>query len=187
MTALTTEEKWKAVVGCDHSYDGRFFYGVKTTGIFCRPSCKSKEPKRSNVEFFDEIKDAYAYGLRPCKRCRPDLKEFCPVLDIIEKIKEIFDAHFADKDRLTAEVKKLGISQNHCIHLFRQQFQMTPVEYMNKLRVEQAKQMLVSTELTIVHIALACGFRSLSTFYECFKKYVGFPPKKYREQSSAHS
>ncbi|AJQ28976.1 bifunctional transcriptional activator/DNA repair enzyme AdaA [Pelosinus fermentans] len=184
MTALTKDEKWKAVVHCDHSYDGMFFYGVKTTGIFCRPSCKSKEPKRNNVEFFDEIKEAYAYGLRPCKRCRPDLTEFRPMLDIIEKAKHIFDTHFADGGRLTAEIKELGVSQNHFIHLFRQQFQMTPVEYINRLRVEKAKQMLVNTELTIVNIALLCGFGSLSTFYEFFKKQVGLPPKEYRKQSS---
>jgi AraC family transcriptional regulator of adaptative response / methylphosphotriester-DNA alkyltransferase methyltransferase len=181
--ALTKDEKWNAVIDCDNSYDGVFFYGVKTTGIFCRPSCKSKEPRRNNVEFFDEIKEAYAYGLRPCKRCRPDLIEFRPMSDLIEKAKHVFDTWFADRHKLAAEIKELGISQNHLIHLFRQQFHMTPVEYINTLRVEKARQMLLSTDTNILNIALLCGFGSLSTFYEFFKKQVGLPPNEYRKQS----
>ena len=181
---LTKDEKWKAVVHCDNSYDGAFFYGVKTTGIFCRPSCKSKEPRRNNVEFFDEIKEAYDYGLRPCKRCRPDLIEFRPMLDLIEKAKHIFDTYFADRFKLAAEFKELGISQNHFIHLFRQQFHMTPVEYINRLRVEKAMQMLSNTDINILNIAILCGFGSLSTFYEFFKKQTRQTPKEYRKQTS---
>ncbi|MDF2634239.1 MAG: transcriptional regulator with only domain, AraC family [Pelosinus sp.] len=182
--ALTKDEKWNAVVHCDNSYDGVFFYGVKTTGIFCRPSCKSKEPGRNNVEFFDEVKEAYAYGLRPCKRCRPDLIEFKPIRDLTEKAKYIFDSCFADRYKLKAEIRELGVSQNHLIHLFRQQFDLTPVEYINKLRVEKARQMLLTTDTNILNIALSCGFGSLSTFYEFFKKQVGLTPKEYRKQSS---
>jgi AraC family transcriptional regulator of adaptative response / methylphosphotriester-DNA alkyltransferase methyltransferase len=181
--AFTKDEKWNAVVRCDDSYDGLFFYGVKTTGIVCRPSCKSKEPLRSNVAFFDDIKEAYAWGFRSCKRCRPDLATFRPMLDLIEKAKHIFDTYFADRHSLTAEIKMLGISQNHLIYLFRQQFQMTPVEYINTLRVEKARQMLLSTDGSILNIALVCGFGSLSTFYEFFKKQVGMPPNEYRKQS----
>lgn len=179
--ALTEDEKWKAVVHCDNSYDGMFLYGVKTTGIFCRPSCKSREPHRKNVEFFDQIEEAYVYGLRPCKRCRPDLIEFRPMLDLIEKAKGIIDTLFADRYKLAAEIKELGISQNHFIHLFRQQFHTTPVEYINKLRIEKATQLLWNTEMNILNIALLCGFGSLSTFYEFFKKQVGLTPKEYRK------
>jgi AraC family transcriptional regulator of adaptative response / methylphosphotriester-DNA alkyltransferase methyltransferase len=179
--ALTNNEKWNAVIHCDNLYDGVFFYGVKTTGVFCRPSCKSKEPLRNNVEFFDEIEQAYAYGLRPCKRCRPDLVEFRPMLDLIEKTKHIFDTCFDDRDKLAAEIKELNISQNYFIHLFRQQFNMTPLEYINKLRVEKAMQLLSDTDINILNVALLCGFGSLSTFYEFFKKQVGLTPKEYRK------
>jgi AraC family transcriptional regulator, regulatory protein of adaptative response / methylphosphotriester-DNA alkyltransferase methyltransferase len=78
---LTENEKWEAVIKCDKTYDGQFFYGVKTTGIFCKPSCSSKTPLRKNCEFFDEIDKAYTSGLRPCKRCRPDLSDYKPVLN----------------------------------------------------------------------------------------------------------
>jgi AraC family transcriptional regulator of adaptative response / methylphosphotriester-DNA alkyltransferase methyltransferase len=181
--ALTKDEKWNAVVHCDHSYDGLFFYGVKTTGIFCRPSCKSKEPLRNNVTFFDKITEAYDCGLRPCKRCRPDLLVYRPMLDLIEKAKHSMDTYFTDRQRLVAEIKKLGISQNHLIHLFRQQYHMTPVEYITTLRVEKARQMLRHTDTKIVTIALLCGFGSLSNFYGFFKKQIGLTPSEYRKQS----
>ena len=86
---LTDNEKWDAVVHCDPTYDGQFFYGVKTTGIFCRPSCKSKTPLRENVEFFDEAAVASARGMRPCKRCRPDLLDYAPTRELLSKIKAI--------------------------------------------------------------------------------------------------
>ncbi len=178
---LTNDEKWNAVVHCDNTYDGVFFYGVKTTGIFCRPSCKSKEPLRSNVEFFDKIEQAYACSLRPCKRCRPDLLEFRPMADLMEKAKHIFDSWFTDRNRINAEIKELGISQNRFIHLFRQQFHMTPIGYVNTLRVEKAMQLLANTDTNILNIAMLCGFGSLSNFYELFKKQVGFTPKEYRK------
>ena len=182
--ALSNEEKWNAVVHCDNSYDGLFLYGVKTTGIFCRPSCKSKEPKISNVEFFDGIEEAYSNGLRPCKRCRPDLIEFNPMLVLIKKAKNIFDTCFADREKLSAEIKELGISQNHLIYLFRQQFHVTPTEYVNQLRIKKAMLLLINTDMNILNIALSCGFGSLSNFYEFFKRQARLTPSKYRKQSS---
>lgn len=181
---LTNNEKWEAVVKCDICYDGMFFYGVKTTGIFCRPSCKSKEPLRNNVEFFDKIAQAYAYGLRPCKRCRPDLVEFEPMLELIEKARCIFDTYFDDRQKLRTEIKGLGISQNHLIRLFKQHFGKTPLEYTNNIRVKKAMQMISSMDKNIADIALLCGFGSLSTFYVLFKKQVGLTPKEYRKSNS---
>lgn len=178
---LTNNEKWNAVIHCDSTYDGVFVYGVKTTGIFCRPSCKSKEPLRSNVEFFEKINQAYAYGLRPCKRCRPDLLEFNPMQDLIDKAKYILDTDFDDREKAMAKIKKLGISQNHFIYLFRQRFAMTPAEYMNKTRLDKALQMLSATDQKILDIVLDCGFGSLSAFYEQFKKHVGLTPKEFRK------
>lgn len=184
---LTDNEKWLAVVKCDNSYDGRFFYGVKTTGIFCRPSCKSKEPLRDNVEFFDGIEQAYAYGLRPCKRCRPDLIEYKPMQELTQKAKYIFDTCFDDPKKLSLELKNLGVSQNRLIKLFRQDFDMTPVEYINKLRVSKAKKLLKDSNEKILNTALLCGFGSLSSFYHVFKKQVGVTPGEYKKKISEDS
>lgn len=181
---LAEEEKWNAVVQCNSNYDGVFFYGVKTTGIVCKPSCKSKEPKRNNVMFFDNIEDAYTYGLRPCKRCRPDLIKFNPMKDLIKKAKDIFDKYYANREELELEIKKLGISQNYLIQLFRKKYGLTPVKYLNQLRIEKSLDLLSNTSSNITDIALRSGFESLSTFYDFFKKQIGMTPKEYRKNKN---
>jgi len=181
ITMLTEEEKWKAALECDASYDGRFYYGVITTGIFCRPSCKSKSPKRENVEFFDTAEQARESGLRPCKRCRPDLLEFYPQRENAEKIKDVYDLYFSDHDRLKEELSKLGLSRNRILQLFQNQYEKTPAEYLNALRVASAKKLLADTSDNILPIALQSGFESLSAFYTQFRRVTGLSPNEYRE------
>jgi AraC family transcriptional regulator of adaptative response / methylphosphotriester-DNA alkyltransferase methyltransferase len=72
---LSADTMWDATVSCDKEYDGAFFYAVKTTGIFCRPSCKSRVPNKDNVSFFLNASEAQKAGYRPCKRCRPDFND----------------------------------------------------------------------------------------------------------------
>ena len=84
---MTEQEMWEAVQRSDASYDGLFFYAVKTTGIFCRPSCKSKPPKRENLCYFASGEEARAAGFRPCKRCRSDLLEYQPMREIAAEIR----------------------------------------------------------------------------------------------------
>lgn len=177
---LTDDQKWNAVLKGDQSYDGRFYYGVKTTGVFCRPSCKSKQPLRENVVFFDTIENACAFGMRPCKRCRPDLLEFKPKEELLEQIKNIYDAFFDDYSTLTSQIKQLRLSQNHLIRLFHQEFNMTPGLYLQKLRIKKALGLLANPDLKISEIAFSCGFGSLSNFNTCFKRQVGMAPSKYR-------
>lgn len=181
--ALSEEGKWKAVITCNPVYDGAFFYGVKTTGIFCRPSCKSKNPRREHVAFFDTAEEARAWGLRPCKRCRPDLLEFRPQKELAEKLKQVYDSFYADQNRLEEEIGKLGISRNRLIQLFREQFGRTPVAYVNALRIRKSKELLSGTQDNILHIALQCGFGSLSTFYDLFKRSECMTPKEYRREA----
>ncbi|MVX65583.1 helix-turn-helix domain-containing protein [Clostridium chromiireducens] len=178
---LTDDNKWNSIINNDSNYDGVFYYGVITTGIFCRPSCKSKEPLRRNVVFFENIEEAYAHGLRPCKRCRPDLITFNPMEDIVKKAKSIYDMNFKDKDRIKCEIETLGISQNRLIELFHKHYDMTPIEYINNLRIDNAKKLLLITDASIVNIAVQCGFGSLSNFYEFFKKQVKQTPNEYRK------
>lgn len=178
---LTEEEKWEASLACDAAYDGRFYYGVKTTGIFCRPSCKSKSPKRENVDFFDTAEQARESGLRPCKRCRPDLLEFQPQKENAERIKTVYDLYFSDHSRLKEEIRKLGLSRNRISQLFQTQYGKTPAEYLNSLRVDNARKLLTDSEENILQIALQSGFESLSTFYTQFRRIMGISPKEYRE------
>ncbi len=181
---MTEEEKWRASLSCDGDYDGRFFYGVKTTGIFCRPSCKSKNPKRENVIFFETADQARNNGLRPCKRCRPDLLEFQPQKEKAEQIKLVYQQFFADQNHLKEELKKIGLSRNRITQLFQLQYGKTPVEYLNEQRISCAQQLLVNTQDNILQIALQSGFESSSAFYTQFRKGSGVSPKEYREAAA---
>lgn len=179
---LSEQEKWAAVLHCDPAYDGKFFYGVKTTGIFCRPSCKSKTPRLENIEFFSNPDDACACGLRPCKRCRPDLLEYQPTTELVFKAKEVFESYFDDRDKLDSEIKKLAVSQNHMIRLFHQHFETTPAEYVTDLRINKAATYLATTHQNVLNIAFLAGFGSLSSFHVCFRKKFGMTPGEYRRR-----
>lgn len=180
---LSEKEKWLAVQHNDSNYDGQFFYGVKTTGIFCRPSCRSKSPRRENVAFFDRAADACAHGLRPCKRCRPDLLEYQPASELLHQAKAIFDHCFADPEKLTDETKRLPVSKNHLSRLFVQHFGATPSDYVNRLRVNKAAASLAADDTNVLHIAMSAGFGSLSSFYANFKKHYGMTPDEFRRKN----
>ncbi len=181
---MTKEEKWKASIACDASYDGKFFYGVKTTGIFCRPSCKSKSPKMENVLFFDSLEEAQRSGLRPCKRCRPDLPEFQTQKEEAGKIKDICLKYFTDADMLKKEMQKLCIGRNRMIRLFHNYYGKPPSEYLNELRIGHAKKLLLESESNILHIAMESGFKNQSSFYIQFHKSTGLSPGEFRQKES---
>ena len=176
------DEMWKASVKCDPGYDGKFFYAVKTVGVYCRPSCKSRTPLRKNVCYFETEAEAEDAGFRPCKRCRPDLIDYTPALEIARQVKELIDACWDRRERLTAEMKRLGLTAGYLSAIFKQQYGMPPIQYMNQRRLDRAKTMLTDTDASIVDVAAELGFDSLSAFYGFFKKHAGTTPKEFRVQ-----
>ena len=177
---ISDNEKWQAVVNCDKSYDDIFIYGVKTTGIFCRPSCRSKTPVRTNIVFFTNATNAIEAGFRPCKKCRPDKTVFEPDLELVKKAIDIFEANFSQAIELNDISKQLGISPNHLVRLFKMHCGITPAQYIIKLRVNKAAELLGQKDMDILEIAYMTGFRSSSNFYKCFKEQIGFTPKEFR-------
>ena len=174
-------EKWQAVASCDKSYDGLFFYGVKTTGIFCRPSCKAKTPARKNVIFFDGAVNAISEGFRPCKKCRPDKAVFEPDLELVKKTKDILEANYDKAIGLSNISKQLGVSANHLARLFKQNSGITPTQYITKLRVKRSLELLGQEDKNILEISCMTGFNSLSNFYKHFKEQMGQTPNEYRK------
>jgi len=178
---ISDDEKWQAVVSCSKSYDGLFFYGVKTTGILCRPSCRTKTPLRANVVFFDNAANAMAAGFRSCKKCRPDIVVFEPDLELVKKANDIFDANYDNSMDLNHISKQLGVSINHLVRLFKQHSGLTPTHYITKLRVDKAAELLEQEDINILEIAYMTGFKSLSNFYKCFKEQTGHTPNEHRK------
>ena len=172
---------WRAVVDCDARYDGEIFYAVKTVGVYCRPSCKSRTPLRKNVLFFASGESAESAGFRPCKRCRPDLPDYAPLMELARRTKDLIDGYFREKEQLAAEMKRLGVSANHLSIIFKRQYGLSPTGYINCKRLEYAKTLLAETGEPIVCVADDIGFDSLSSFYAFFKKHAGVTPKNFRD------
>lgn len=177
---MNDNEMWEAVRDCDASFDGNFYYGVKATGIYCRPSCKSKLPKRENVVFFRTKAEAEGAGFRPCKRCRPDLLQYDPALELSEGTKDLLDRHFSDRVKIGKDMKQMGVSRKHLTQVFKQQYQITPSEYLNQVRIAVAREMLQSGT-DIADAAGMAGYESLSEFYDHFRRETGMTPAKYRK------
>ena len=175
------DARWRAVVACDSCADGAFFYAVKTTGIFCRPSCNSKTPLRRNVRFFGTVVEAVQGGFRPCKRCRPELHKYDPGRELVGQVKLACELHYADAGMLKDVVSGLGVSRNHLMRLFRQHEGCTQTQYLVRVQVENAQKLLYETQDGILDIALACGFASLSSFYKRFREITGTTPTAWRE------
>lgn len=183
---MTDQQKWQAVIENDTHADGLFYYAVQSTGIYCRPSCKSKPPLKENIRFFDSAEKAAGAGFRPCKRCRPDLYEYQPVLQIADKAKDIIDQFYADRQQLSQELERIGISSSRMVQIFKAQFGMTPSGYVESLRIQHANSLL-ETDMPIIDIAYLLGFESLSSFYGFYRKTMGVTPREYRLRKGKRS
>ena len=183
---MTDDEMWRATVDCDFTCDGVFYYAVKTVGAYCRPSCKSRTPLRKNVLFFTSAEAAEAAGFRPCKRCRPDIKNYAPTTKLAEDVKNLIDEYYLDREHLADEMKNIGASKNHLASVFKQAYTFPPNEYLNEKRLEYAKKQLQETEAAIISIAGDIGFESLSAFYAFFKKRTNITPGEFRRASNVY-
>lgn len=185
MARLSEDIMYQAVSANEQQYDGEFFYAVKTTGIVCRPSCKSKVPNRDNVIFFNTIEEALLQGYRTCKRCRPDLgPRYMPEIDVIYAARDIMIREYENPDLLRALPFRIGISASYFQRLFKQTIGQTPKEYLKKLRITKATELLCSSTMSNIDICMATGFANLSSFYVAFRSETGLSPKEYRQERS---
>ncbi|MFD2132409.1 bifunctional transcriptional activator/DNA repair enzyme AdaA [Pseudogracilibacillus auburnensis] len=179
---MSKEIMWEAVVTCDPKYDGEFLYAIKTTGIFCRPSCRSKIPKYKNVSFYTNAEEAQLAGYRPCKRCRPDLslKNYDPLHSIIKDTKEIIENQYWKNIHLNDIAAKVGVSQFHLTRTFKNRTGYTPRLYLEKIRIRKAQELLMTTTLSSTEIGFQIGYQSMSSFYHAFKRHTGHSPRQFQ-------
>ena len=117
---LTFEEMWEKIIACDRKYDGLFYTAVKTTKIFCRPSCKSRKPKKGNVEFFHDMSEVEKAGFRACKRCRPEV-EHSPHTELVRKVIAFLVSQYKQKLELQDIANHVGVSPFYLERLFKQE------------------------------------------------------------------
>lgn len=172
---LTERVMYNAFIKKDSSFDGLFFAAVRTTGIFCRPTCKARKPNRENVEYFHSSKDAILNGYRPCKVCSPlESPGSAPlyIKDIIKGINENPGLRLKDTD-----LRKRGLEPNKVRRWFKKNHNMTFHSYQRMMRLNSAFTRIQSGE-RITSAALDSGYESLSGFNDSFKIVIGSSPTK---------
>lgn len=174
-----TDDKWHAITHNDASYDERFFYAVKTTGIFCRPSCKSKAPRKENVRIFQKAEQALSANFRPCKRCRPTGQRL-PDTEWVTQITQYIDKNYSEPLTLGILSDMCHGSPYHLQRTFKRVKGITPVEYVQQLRISIAMECLINSDQSISDIALTVGIANTPYFITLFRKITGHTPTNYR-------
>ena len=167
----------QAIATRDKSYDGHFFYGVITTGIFCQPSCSSRPAKPENLRFFPSVEAAIVAGFRACKRCRP--AEGNPHLARLVEIARHIEAH-ADQSLTLASLAEIaGLSPSRLQRLFKEAFGVSPKVYQDAVRMRRFKQSLKAGD-GVTEAIFSSGFGSISRVYGEATRNIGMTPKAYR-------
>ncbi|MFC4303825.1 bifunctional transcriptional activator/DNA repair enzyme AdaA [Cohnella boryungensis] len=178
-----TDDRWQAILTNDAAQDGQFWYAVKTTGIFCRPSCKSRPPNRDNIRIFHTAEQALAARFRPCKRCKPT-GERLPDEEWLAVVTEYIDRNL-DKDlTLSALASVCHGSPYHLHRTFRKVKGVTPVEYVQGKRMEKARKLLADPKLTVAEVGRSVGLPNPPYFITLFKQRTGLTPARYRETNT---
>ena len=171
--------KWEAVQSCDMELDGQFVYAVLTTGVYCRPSCKSKKPNRENISFYDSPNEAERHGYRPCKRCVPDrIGQVDRKLRNIERACRILETS-DETISLDKLAKTVGMSRFHFQRVFKKITGITPKSYAETCRSGRIRKALADGA-TVTGAIFDSGYGSTSRFYEKSDQILGMKPSQYR-------
>jgi len=179
----------RARLARDRSYDGRFFTGVHTTGIYCRPVCPVRPARSRNVSYYPSAAAAEAAGFRPCLRCRPETAPFSPAWNgsrttVDRAMRLIIEEGALDRDNRAVETlaARLGIGARHLARLFARHVGASPSQVAKTARIQRAKRLLDHTDLPMAEIAFQAGFRSLRRFNAVFAEVYRMPPTAIRRE-----
>lgn len=201
--AADDEGRYLALQTRDARFDGRFFTGVTSTGIYCRPVCAVRTPRRENCRFFAMAAQAESAGFRPCLRCRPELapqtlawsvqdasgilvQQAVRLLDAPEGWAQpgATDTQGSQGATVARLAERLGVSDRHLRRIFEAALGVSPLQYLQTRRLLTAKQLLTDTPLPITQVALSSGFGSVRRFNAAFAEHYGLNPTQLRKSGS---
>ena len=187
---LDWERCYQALSERDAAWDGIFFTGVTSTGIYCRPVCRVKLPRAAHCQFFETPALAESHGFRPCLRCRPELapaRRFWSTTDAQAVVAEFAAQqlqmaihHGRKPPTMTALAAQLGVSDRHLRRMFALHWQVSPVQYLQTQRLLRAKQWLHDSPMSVAQVAKASGFGSARRMYAAFSKWYQLSPGQLR-------
>lgn len=186
---LDADACYRAISTRDARFDGRLFIGVKTTGIYCRPICPARTPKRENLVFYPSAAAAQEAGFRPCLRCRPesapDLGVWRGTSNTVSRALALIEKGGLDGADVEALAERLGVGERQLRRLFRRHLGASPIAVAQTRRVLLAKHLIHETRLPMGEVALAAGFGSIRRFNETFQRLFGRPPSTLRRGAAA--
>jgi AraC family transcriptional regulator, regulatory protein of adaptative response / methylated-DNA-[protein]-cysteine methyltransferase len=174
------DPRWRAVVTRDSRADGAFVYSVRSTGVYCRPSCPARRAKPSNVRFHATVKEAERAGFRPCKRCKPDhtglaaeraakVAEICRYIEAADRVPTLEEL-----------ARKAGLSAYHFHRVFKSVSGVTPAGYARACRAKRVREQLGQRKRSVTEVIYDAGFNGSSRFYEAADRMLGMKPSEYR-------
>ena len=176
----TDDERWQAVASRDRGADGAFLYGVVTTGVYCRPGCSSRRPRRDNVRYFDSPEQARAAGFRACLRCRPEAGDEGPDADLLRRACTLMETAGEAPSR-AALAARLAVSESRLARLFRDRLGVTPGGWWRARRAERLRDGL-ARGASVTRAMHDAGYGSSSRLYEAGgETLLGMSPSRYRD------
>ncbi|MDG4793876.1 AlkA N-terminal domain-containing protein [Micromonospora sp. WMMD1082] len=181
---LDFERCYRAVDSRDQRFDGWFYTGVTSTGIYCRPSCPASTPKRQNVRFFPSSAAAQRAGLRACRRCRPDASPGSPQwdvrADVVGRAMRLIADGVVDRDGVPGLAARLGYTERHLHRMLRAELGAGPLALARAQRAQTARTLIETTELGLAEVAFAAGFGSVRQFNDTVREVYGASPSQLR-------
>ena len=178
---LDPQQLWAAVLSRDAGFDGLFVYAVRSTGVYCRPTCPSRRPSQSQALFFAAPEEAQTAGYRPCRRCRPDQPG--ESAELARRASQYIDDYIEEYDSLPllAELSEaVGVSDSRLRRVFRQETGLTPAQYARARRLGRFKSLLRDSE-SVTSATFDAGYGSSSRLYENASEQLGMTPASYRK------
>ena len=197
LETLQPDACYLALKARDARFDGCFVTAVTSTGIYCRPVCRVRTPRRENCRFFQHAAQAEREGFRPCLRCRPELAPNAPRWSIQDasdmlahqaaRLLDEPEAWGGEPVSVDQLAQRLGVSDRHVRRIFEARFGVSPLQYLQTRRLLTAKQLLADTDLPVAQVALLSGFASLRRFNAAFAHHYGLSPTRLRKEGSRGS